>query len=158
MRLQFKIILFVLLILPNAVCASTENKEHHHWQQSPHHLSLLVATTNTDEHGDAFTLGVDYEYRVNDFLGIGLVAEYAFGDIEAFTYLAVADLHITNNFIAQVGPGVEFFDGEEIPVARVGLLYEFELSGLTLSPQLHYDYHHDHDDAIVAGLAFGIAF
>ena len=158
MRLPFRVILFVLLILPNAVRASTANEEHHHWQQSPHHLSLLVATTNTDEHGDAFTLGVDYEYRVNDFLGIGLVAEYAFGDIEAFTYLAVADLHITNNFIAQVGPGVEFFDGEEIPVARVGLLYEFELSGLTLSPQLHYDYHHDHDDAIVAGLAIGIAF
>lgn len=158
MRLAFKFFVFASWMFAKLACASTANEEHHHWQQSPHHLSLLVATTNTDEHGDAFTLGVDYEYRVNDFLGIGLVAEYAFGDIEAFTYLAVADLHITNNFIAQVGPGVEFFDGEEIPVARVGLLYEFELSGFTLSPQLHYDYHHDHDDAIVAGLAFGIAF
>lgn len=43
-------------------------------------------------------------------------------------------------------------------MARLGLLYEFEISGFTLSPQLHYDYHHNHDDAIVAGIAIGIAF
>lgn len=80
----------------------------HHWETSPHHLSALVGTTYTKECGNAFTLGIDYEYRLNDFLGVGFVAEYAFEDLDAYTYLLVADLHITNNFIAQIGPGVEF--------------------------------------------------
>lgn len=170
----FKLILFSFLrgsrsLLSTSLClciigytvignAAVAEDSHHHWQQSPHHLSVLAATTYTDSHGNAFTLGIDYEYRMNDFLGVGVVAEYAFGELDAYTYLAVADLHITNSFIAQVGPGVEFFEGEEIAVARLGLLYEFEISGFTLSPQLHYDYHHNHDDAIVAGLAIGIAF
>jgi hypothetical protein len=130
----------------------------HDWHASPHHVSVLLASTSINGEESAFTLGFDYEYRVNDFLGLGVVAEYAFEDIDAYTYLLVADLHITNNFIAQVGPGMEFHGGDKIEVARLGLLYEFEFSGITLSPQLHYDYHKDHPDAIVAGLAIGFAF
>lgn len=130
----------------------------HHWETSPHHLSALVGTTYTKECGNAFTLGIDYEYRLNDFLGVGFVAEYAFEDLDAYTYLLVADLHITNNFIAQIGPGVEFHGSHKMEVARLGFLYEFETSGFTISPQLHYDYHRNHKSAVVAGLAIGMSF
>ena len=47
----------------------------HHWETSPHHLSTLVGTTYTKECGNAFTIGIDYEYRVSDFLGVGFVAQ-----------------------------------------------------------------------------------
>ena len=130
----------------------------HHWETSPHHLSALVGTTYTKECGNAFTLGIDYEYRLSDFLGVGFVAEYAFEDLDAYTYLLVADLHITNNFIAQIGPGVEFHGSHKMEVARLGFLYEFEMSGFTISPQLHYDYHRNHKSAVVAGLAIGMSF
>ena len=130
----------------------------HHWQSTPHHLSALVGTTYTKECGNAFTIGVDYEYRVSDFLGVGFVAEYAFEDLDAYTYLLVADLHITNNFIAQIGPGVEFHGSHKMEVARLGFLYEFEVSGVTISPQLHYDYHRNNKSAVVAGLAIGMSF
>ncbi|MHC6647651.1 hypothetical protein ACYTPF_13845 [Alteromonas sp. HB246098] len=123
-----------------------------------HHLSALVGTTYTKECGNAFTLGIDYEYRLSDFLGVGFVAEYAFEDLDAYTYLLVADLHITNNFIAQIGPGVEFHGSHKMEVARLGFLYEFEVSGFTISPQLHYDYHRNHKSAVVAGLAIGMSF
>lgn len=130
----------------------------HHWQSAPHHLSALVGTTYTKDHGNAFTLGIDYEYRVSDFLGVGIVAEYAYEDLDAYTYLLVADLHITHNFIAQIGPGVEFHGSHKMEVVRLGFLYEFEASGFTLSPQLHYDYHRNHKSAVVAGLAIGVSF
>jgi hypothetical protein len=53
-------------------------------------------------------------------LGLGFVAEYAFEDLDAYTYLLVADLHITNRFIAQIGPGVEFHGSHKMEVARLG--------------------------------------
>ena len=74
------------------------------------------------------------------------------------TYLLVADLHITNHFIAQIGPGLEFHGSHKMEVARLGLLYEFEMAGFTVSPQLHYDYHRNHKSAVVAGLAIGMSF
>lgn len=147
-------LIFALAMTP--IAAAKNNV--HHWQTSPHHLSVLLGTTYTQESRHAFTLGVDYEYRVSDFLGVGFVAEYAFEDLDAYTYLLVADLHITNHFIAQIGPGIEFHGSHKIEVARLGLLYEFEVAGLTLSPQLHYDYHSNNKDAVVAGLAIGMSF
>ena len=154
-----RVYLATVLLGASAYASGVGAKENaHHWQSTPHHLSALVGTTYTKECGNAFTIGVDYEYRVSDFLGVGFVAEYAFEDLDAYPCLLVADLHITNNFIAQIGPGVEFHGSHKMEVARLGFLYEFEVSGVTISPQLHYDYHRNHKSAVVAGLAIGMSF
>ena len=130
----------------------------HDWEEKPHHLSLLVGGTFEEEES-APTLGVDYEYRVDEFLGVGaVVAERAFDEIEATTYLGVADLHFNNGVIVQTGPGIEIRDGEDdIFVYRLGVLYEWEWGGYTVSPQLHYDATSE-QDAIIVGVAFGFAF
>ena len=73
--------------------------------------------------------------------------------------LFVADLHVTNQFIVQTGPGVEFLHGpdEEEFVYRVGVLYEWEVNGYTVSPQVHYDWTEE-EDTVLFGLAFGLCF
>lgn len=141
--------------------ASANNEQHGaiDHKAHPHHLSVIVGNTDLDNEGSGFTLGIDYEYRVNDVLGLGVVAEYARGDLEAWTYLLVADIHITNQWILQIGPGTEYTDKHDLFVARFGTLYEFEFEGgWTLAPQIHYDYHDGGDDAIVYGVALGMAF
>jgi len=132
-------------------------------EEHPHHGSVVVAGTSVlsaDE--TAFTLGVDYEYRVNELIGVGGVVEYAFGDIDALTLLAVADVHLWRGLAMQIGPGVEFVDdGEEtetFAIGRIGALYELEFGeGYTISPQFHYDISNG-EDAIVFGVALGLAF
>ncbi len=142
----------------------------------PHHLSALIGQTEVDGEGSGFTVGADYEYRLNRRLGLGAVAEVAFGEVDAGTLLAVADIHLVKGLALQTGPGVEWLreeahEGEdeafESPdreaqfVYRVGLPYEFELGeeGFTLSPQLHYDLvPGSGEDAVVFALAFGRAF
>lgn len=143
--------------LPGSLAVANDESEPLH-HASPHHLSVLTGgTALVDEDHTAFTLGIDYEYRVSDFLGLGVVVEQAFGDIDATTLLAVADLHLWRGFIAQVGPGVEFVDGNSHAALRLGVLYEVEFeNGFTLSPQLHYDF--SHEDAVVFGFAIGKAF
>ncbi len=133
-----------------------------------HHFSVVNGSTTIFEADEtAFTLGFDYEYRVNSLLGVGVVAEQAFGDIDATTILAVADIHLWRGLAVQTGPGVEFIDeetgfGEEENVTnfvyRIGTLYEIEFEGgYTLSPQVHYDISSS-EDALVVGVAFGLAF
>ena len=126
----------------------------HDWRDGPHHLSVLLGTTEADEESGP-TVGLDYEYRVSDFLGVGAVAEYAFDQIDSTTVLAAADLHVTPQFVIQTGPGVEFINGEEEFVYRIGILYEWERSGYTLSPQVHYDATSG-EDAVVFGIALGL--
>jgi hypothetical protein len=137
-------------------CASLEGEGEHDWREEPHHASILLSGT-IEEHESAPSIGLDYEYRVSRFLGLGAIVDRAFGEIDSTTVLAVADLHITNQFIVQTGPGAEFLGSEEKPVYRIGVLYEFERSGFTVSPQVHYDWTSG-EDALIVGLAFGVGF
>ena len=160
------------VLLAGLLLSSTGWAEEELWREHPHHVSALVAGTYVgEEEGDdesAFTLGFDYEYRLNQRLGLGVVAERAFDPIEATTVLAVADIHLWQGLCVQVGPGVEVIDAEAPPerprpdddelfVLRLGMLYELEFERFTFSPQLHFD-KTDEAEAWVLGGAFGFAF
>ncbi|GJM13424.1 MAG: hypothetical protein DHS20C12_18270 [Pseudohongiella sp.] len=124
----------------------------------PYHLSVVLADTIIDGEGDNATIGVDVEYRMNQLLGLGAVFEHAWGQLDATTVLAVADVHLTDGWVMQLGPGFEHRHSEEVFVSRVGLLYEFEWDHYTFSPQLHWDYHDGEENALVAGFAVGLSF
>ena len=148
--------------LAATACSTPPNRAQIDHQDTPHHLSLFTGATSIEASEDPdTTVGVDYEYRVSDFLGLGGVAEHAFADVDSTTLLAVADLHLTHSFVIQTGPGVEFFSGRGADdpefVVRTGALYEFEVGHTTVSPQVHYDWA-EAEDALVWGLAFGFAF
>ena len=150
-----KSIFFVFLSLFITFSQNARAEQHGH--HGPHHISVLLAGTEIDGHDTAPTIGLDYEYRVNKLLGLGLVAEYAADDIDATTFLAVADVHLYKGLIMQLGPGVEFGEHEHF-VARMGMLYEWEFDAFTVSPQLHFDYMDGAENAVVFGIAIGKNF
>lgn len=147
------------LLLAAAIAAPAAAQEGASHAEKPHHLSVVIGGTHIPHEDEtAFTLGVDYEYRLNQTLGLGFVAEHAFGPISSTTLLAVADIHILGGLAIQAGPGVEFVNDESFFVTRLGALYELEIGEhLTVSPQLHYDLS-GHENAIVFAIAIGKAF
>lgn len=151
----------VALFTMTSVQASDEFSHHKgiDHSQHPHHLSVFVGDTNINHRGDGITVGVDYEYRLNDLLGVGTVIEYAANDLGAWTILLVADIHITPQWIVQVGPGHESSSDHDLFVARLGTLYEFEFEGgWTIAPQIHFDFQENDDNATVMGIAVGKSF
>jgi hypothetical protein len=138
---------------------STGEEQRRGEAEGPHHLSLVTGGTYIVETEEiAFTLGVDYEYRVSELLGMGFVLEHAFGEVDATTLLLVADIHLWEGLAVQMGPGVEFAEDEEFLLGRMGVLYEFEAGGgVTIAPQAHYDFS-EGEDAIVFAIAIGKAF
>ena len=145
--------LLLVTTMPTKAMAESEAGLH-----MPYHLSIFLGDTHVSGEGDNPTAGIDFEYRVNQLLGIGTVVEYAGGELSASTALAVADIHLHDGWVMQLGPGFEHRHSEEVFVSRVGFLYEFELDHYTFSPQLHWDYHDGEENALVAGFAFGFSF
>ena len=66
-----------------------------------------------DGEGNNATIGLNYEYRVNSLLGFGAVPERAVREFDAITALLVADVHIKNGIIMQLGSGIERHESEE---------------------------------------------
>ena len=154
-------LLLLVISLIIAQTAKSQENPHHSGESFVHgrnHLSLFLGGTDIDGEEQGFTAGLDYEYRISDLLGLGTVVEYAGGEVDAWSFLAVADIHLYKGLIAQVGPGLETTSEEDVFITRFGMLYEFEYEHLTVSPQLHYDIHDGAEDGIVFGLAFGFAF
>ena len=130
-----------------------------HQGGSNHLAFVFAATDNTDD--TAGTFGLEYEYRLSTRYGIGGVLEYAGGNVDATTLLAVVDVHLWRGLALQTGPGIEFLDEEEGSeeefVYRFGMMYEFHRGRATFAPQLHYDATPD-KDSVVVGVAFGFSF
>ena len=147
--------LFTCLFISSTAWSQVEVEHNEH---TPHHFSVFTGgTTIIDEDLTDLTIGGDYEYRVNRLVGVGMVLEHAFGEIDATTILGVTDLHIWKGFVIQLGAGVEFINQKEFLVGRIGALYEFELeNGFTFAPQVHYDI--SHEDSLVFGASFGVSF
>lgn len=159
-------LLSLVLIEGSAVAQEPQGEREEMWVTHPNHISVLVA--DTTEHGDeesqsAFTVGVDYEYRVSRFLGLGAVAERAIDPLSTTTALGVADMHAWRGLAFQTGPGFERLgarEGKETEtkfVYRVGALYEVERGRFTVSPQIHLDVAHNSHSLIFA-VAFGFGF
>ncbi len=122
-----------------------------------HHVALFLGATISDDEA-AFSVGVDYEYELTELLGIGAIAEYTAGHHATWVLAGALFLHATEALRFKIAPGVEFEDGEESFLLRLGASYEFELAERwTIGPDLNVDIV-DGEAALVVGIGIGRKF
>jgi len=62
-----------------ALATEEEHEAHKESHYDRHHVAILLGNTH-EEDEDNFTIGLDYEYRFSQSLGIGLLIEYVCED------------------------------------------------------------------------------
>jgi len=121
-----------------------------------HHVALFLGATHTDEE-DEFSIGVDYEYRLNPLLGLGGIAEYTGGEHETAIAAAALFIHPFKMLRLVLGPGFEFEGDEKEFLLRVGAAYQILVGKLTLAPELNVDFV-DGNENLVYGISLGLGF
>lgn len=136
--------------------AEAGHDEHHH------HISFFVGSTQAEEThtGDRedprFTLGVDYERRINQRIGIGGLLDWvAEGEREVLFGVPVF-FHAGRRAKFLVAPSVQRAreSDESKFVARFGFAYGFQVGRITLAPVANLDVTHEHE-IVVLGLGVG---
>ena len=117
-------------------------------------ISLFLGASSNSE-TTAFTIGVDYQYRISRVFGVGAILDHAAGDIKSTLVAPALFLHL-KKLAFTVAPGAEFSDDETTMVLRLGAEYEFELSRFSISPAIFYDTERGGEQTWVYGLSFGI--
>ena len=131
--------------------------EHAHGSAHKHHVAVFGGATSTSGGKHGATIGADYGYRVHDLVSLALAVDYAGGDIDTTILAAGVFLHATDAIRVLIAPGIDYHNGHEDAVLRLGLLYDFHVGAWTLSPTVHLDALEAEENAVY-GLSVGHGF
>ena len=170
--------------LPDEESQLAEHSEHADDSQHPeeghthrHHLGAFLGDTRSS-HGNGFTVGVEYEFRLQRYFGVGVTAESVGGSVNENIFVGLAYLHPTERLAVFGGGGwerrvgvreqpepqpkssgteAEASEARE-PLARIGVLYEIPVSKrVALSPNVSFDFVPG-STVFVYGVTIGLKF
>ena len=150
-RTRITILTLVISALPGLVSA----QESEGAELEKNALELFLGGTYTDGEGTEFSLGLAYERRLSERVGLGGLVEHTDG--REWVIAAPIFFHATESWKIFLAPGVEHEDGENEFLVRLGNSYEFDMGTWTLAPELSFDFV-DGDVKTVFGLNFGKDF
>jgi hypothetical protein len=125
-----------------------------HGRPSRHKFEVGVAVTHTEHDETAFTLAASYGYRVSPALSIGVLGEYAFDPLDLWVVGVPVRYFTGQRWVLTAMPGVEIHHSHTESLFRLGVGYEIEKEGYTVTPEVNFDWVND-EVSIVAGVMFG---
>ena len=152
-------LLFIVVGAPTAFAQADEHelgsdREATH-DFHPNLLALFIGVTDVGRR-EAVALGIEYERRLNESFGIGVLAEHSFGDLDFWVY-AVPFIYHTGRWRFYGAPGVEDGPHGSESLVRLGVEYGYRVGAWEISPQLVVDFV-DGDQVTVLGVTFGKGF
>jgi hypothetical protein len=165
-------ILIAALVLNVATLSAAEGHGHddqnaeHEQHEHSNHLSLFAGMTSIFEAKyHAFTVGVDYEYRLpflNRLLGVGALADFAIGTEFTGVFAGFVGIHPVGGLKILLAPGIEQLFGEISHTSfmvRGSVGYDFMINNFSITPIVSLDYVPEAKViAFVYGIAAGIGF
>lgn len=179
---------FIFLSLINSLAQNNQLHNSEHQNQLTHephnkhkiyqhHIAVFTGmTSNITHETNLWTVGLDYEYRLrtwNKKFGVGLNAEYLFGDhteklfgipvfyhpIRGLKFDAAPMFAIVQEFSVNTHKSHDIEASENINEFgfRIGAIYDIHFNKFSISPTVNID-NIGHSWAIAFGVAFGFGF
>ena len=144
---------FVLCSICWSATAYTAEEDHH--KHESNEIAVFIGLTHERRENGA-ALGLEYERRIDETLGIGVIAERTWGDFDFWVFAVPLTLHVDRwKFV--LAPGIEESGGQSENLVRIAVGYEFESSKAKVTPSLSVDFV-DGEAVFVLGVAFGTGF
>lgn len=129
-----------------------------------HHAALFIGNTQNDGSEHGLSVGMEYEYRINQWLGLGGVLEYAAGDFEHLLIAVPLFIHPYEDWLFSVGAGTEIHKNEEENkrkrdwLIRTSVGYQFQFGEkYSITPAFHVDFS-EHETLFIYGVYIGLGF
>jgi hypothetical protein len=137
--LVLSVAVFVLTMPVQAPAAEEKHEEHKEAHYHRNHVGLFLGNTHEEGEND-FTIGLDYEYRFSQYMGIGLLIEYVGEPFREGVGLVPLSIHPYKGFRFVVAPGIKPKKDEEKFIWRLGVGYQFPIGNWTIAPEFNLDF------------------
>lgn len=129
-----------------------------------HHAALFIGNTQNDGSEHGLSVGMEYEYRINQWLGLGGLVEYAAGDFEHLLIAIPLFIHPYEDWLFAVAAGTEIHKDEEENkgkrdwLVRTSVGYQFQFGEkYSITPAFHVDFS-EHETLFIYGFYIGLGF
>jgi hypothetical protein len=153
------LLLIIVCALPTVAQADEHELESDHEATHDFHPNMLAFFVGVSDEGrneTGLALGIEYERRLNESFGVGVLAERTFGDLDIWVF-AVPFAYHTGRWKFYIAPGIEDGDHGNESLVRLGGEYAYEVGAWEISPQIDVDFVNG-DEVTVLGVTFGRAF
>ena len=137
----YLIITILLTVAFSSVAVADEAHEEAEHEFHRHHMALILGNTQNDGSENGLSVGLDYEYRFNKWLGLGGLAEYAGGTEVHKEHEGHGEDKRTRDWVVRTGVAYQFPFGERY----------------TIGPEFNVDFS-EHETLFVYGIAIGLGF
>ncbi len=140
------------------IAESSESKQAEGHQAHKHHVSLFLGNTHDYHSEDAFTVGVEYELRVHEFLGLAALIDHAAGDVDSTVAGAGIMVHPCGDLRLLAAGANDHHAGDDEFIVRLGAMYDFWVDGWSITPSINVDLLEDNEENWVYGVGIGRGF
>ena len=145
---------FLFIVNYISYAQQMDEKSKHH--ENHYHLSAFAGLTTDYKGKTGYKLGIEYEYRLTDYLGIGGTFDFTGADFNIFALSVGADFYpFKFPLIPAIGIGAKNYEGKWDPFIRLILLYDFHLGDFSLGPMIMYDFFPNQKDIMSYGITVG---
>ena len=142
---KYKFLSVLSIVIAALLSSSAQAEEGMHHEHPTHVIGLFLGATDEDKGSTEFTFGGEYEYRLNQYFGVGGVVERTpDGHHGDGVTVALGALHVHPMGALRLtgGIGREMVDGhEDETLYRLGAAYDFELANsFALAPTVNVDF------------------
>jgi hypothetical protein len=148
------VLIFTALLLNPAVYAA-ESKEGAHEENE---VGLFLGGSHHSE-DNGFSIGLDYEHRINEAFGVGALVEYTTKDFDSWVVAFPVYVHPYMGLRLLAAPGFENRESENKFLVRAGIAYQIPVAkGVSLTPEYNVDFITNGEKVHVYGVSVGVGF
>jgi hypothetical protein len=151
---SYALFLYSLCSFGAAYAAEGESSEPE--QESKNEFAVFLGVTHEGRRDNSPAVGLEYERRLNETLGIGGLAEFTAGGADFWVFAVPLTIH-SDRWKFIFAPGFEYVNGRTEKLFRLGVGYDFKPGGRKITPGLNVDFV-DGDAVIIAGVSIGLGF
>lgn len=156
-KVEIKLVIGWALLMWAVPVLASEDTGHGHHDIHKHHVTAFLGNTTNYKGQNAFTVGLDYEYRLDQLWGLAALFDNAGDGIQTTVIAVGAILHPVGGLKLQAAPGLDFHGSKEEFVIRFGVLYDFQVGNWTLGPAAYLDVL-EAKESLIFGMSFGRGF
>ena len=156
MKKSFLLLVFLFTGLASSYAQEDEGHKPKH-KEDHYHLSAFAGFTTNYKGKEGYKLGVEYEWRFKEWMGLGGTFDFTGNDFNIFAFSVGASFYpFKFPLIPAVGVGLKNYNKSKWkPFYRGILVYDFHVGNFSFGPMVMYDLFPERKDIMSYGVTVG---